>query len=101
VTIRFHLSKGTGDVPPVVAARRMGLSLPEFLRALSDGTPEAPSLLDRGFPPPDPTTGNFDLDAIDAWRKSRYPQLYRLTQEPAARNARDVVSERIARLTGG
>ena len=53
------------DVPPVVAARRMGLAAPQFTEAL-------PALLARGFPAPDPTTGNYDIEAIDAWRRARH-----------------------------
>jgi hypothetical protein len=95
MSLRFKFPPG-GDVPPVTAARRIGLSLEAFHEAL-------PKLLARGFPAPDQTTGNFDLDAIDAWRRTRYPQLYsdRLTQPAAARDARDVVRERLARLSGG
>jgi hypothetical protein len=95
MSLRFKLPSG-GDVPPVTAARRIGLSLEAFREAL-------PQLLGRGFPAPDQTTGNFDLDAIDAWRRSRYPQLYtdRLTTPAAARDAKDVVRERLARLSGG
>lgn len=52
------------DVPPVKAARRLHLTLAEFERLL-------PRLLKRGFPPPDPDTGNFDLKAIDAWMDAR------------------------------
>jgi hypothetical protein len=62
---RFKLPPG-GDVPPVSAARRMGLSLDAFREAL-------PELVSRGFPQADETTGNFDLDAIDAWRRARHP----------------------------
>jgi hypothetical protein len=62
---RFKLPPG-GDIPPVTAARRMGLSLDAFCEAL-------PELVSRGFPQADETTGNFDLDAIDAWRSSRHP----------------------------
>lgn len=97
MTMRFRLPPG-GDVPPIVAARRLGLSLQAFEEALKrpvDG------LLARCFPAPDPTTGNFDLDAIDAWRRTRYPQLFRLTGEVQALNARDVVHGRVARLRGG
>ena len=65
MTQRFKLPPG-GDVPRDVAARRIALSPAEFDKAL-------PALLARGFPPPDPTTGNFDLDAIDRWRRSRHP----------------------------
>lgn len=90
--MRFKLPPG-GDVPPAVAARRLGLGLDEFRAAL-------PTLLGRGFPPADATTGNFDLDAIDAWRRARYPQVFRLTALPAARDAKDVVAERVARMRG-
>jgi len=48
-----------GDVPSAAAARRLGLTLDEF-------QPKLPELLKRKFPPPDPTAGKFDLDAIDA-----------------------------------
>ena len=68
MTMRFKLPPG-GDVPPVTAARRMGLSLEAFWEAL-------PKLVLRGFPQADETTGNFDLDAIDAWRRARNPHLF-------------------------
>jgi hypothetical protein len=47
------------DVPPLMAARRLGVDLKEFNQILSN-------LLARGFPEADLDTGNFDLDAIDA-----------------------------------
>ena len=53
-----------GDVPPEKAARRMCLTLERFNELL-------PQLVARGFPPADPTTGMFDLEAIDLWRKLR------------------------------
>ena len=31
-----------------------------------------PGLLARGFPAADATTGNYDLDAIDLWRRQRH-----------------------------
>jgi hypothetical protein len=95
MSMRFKLPPG-GDCPPIAAARRIWLTLEAFKEQL-------PVLLQRGFPPPDPTTGNFDLDAIDAWRKTRYPHLFaeRLTLAPTARNARDVVADRVARIRGG
>jgi hypothetical protein len=43
-----------------------GVSLDAFREAL-------PELVSRGFPQADETTGNFDLDAIDAWRRARHP----------------------------
>src|SRR5258707_4999401 len=68
MAMRFKLPPG-GDVPPVSAARRMGLSLDAFREAL-------PELVSRGFPQADETTGNFDLDAIDVWRRTRNPHLF-------------------------
>ena len=65
-----------GDVPPAKAARRLGLTEGEFALKL-------PELTARGFPAADPTTGMYDLDAIDLWRKSRNPRLYGLTPLPA------------------
>jgi Meiotically Up-regulated Gene 113 (MUG113) protein len=59
VTMRFKLPPG--DVPPAVAARRMGMTLEAFTVAL-------PELLGRGFPPADPTTGNYAIEAIEAWQ---------------------------------
>jgi hypothetical protein len=96
MTLRFKLPPG-GDVPPVVAARRIGLCLEAFREKL-------PFLVARGFPAADATTGNFDLDAIDKWRRARYPHLFTdcdLTLPATARNAKDVVRERIAGLRGG
>ena|SRR6266700_6694813 len=92
MTMRFKLPPG-GDCPPIAAARRIWLTLAEFNGQL-------PQLLQRGFPRPDPTTGNYDLDAIDAWRRARYPQLFsdRLTLAPTARDAKDVVADRLARI---
>jgi len=93
MTQRFHLPPG-GDVPPSVAARRLGLSLAAFEEALHrpiDG------LLARCFPAPDPTTGNYDLDAIEARRRSRYPQQFGqpLTLVPRARDVHGVVRDRV------
>jgi hypothetical protein len=94
--LRFKLPLGTGDVPPAVAARHMGRTLEAFMA-------ELPELVARGFPPADPTTGNFDLDAINVWRRARYPHLFgdRLTAAPLARNAKDVVGARVARMGSG
>ncbi len=61
--IRFRVDPG--DVPPEKAARRLHLTVEQFNRLL-------PRLLARGFPPPDETTEMFDLEAIDAWRRSRH-----------------------------
>jgi hypothetical protein len=48
----------------------------------------------RGFPPPDPTTGNYYLPAIDQWMASRAGLT--LSNEP--RNDEALINERIARL---
>lgn len=96
MTTRFK--RELGDVPPAVAAHHMGCaSAQEFGQLL-------PALLARGFPGPDPTTGNFDLDAIKAWRRARNPQFFpqdRLLAGPTARHAKDVVPQRLARMRGG
>ena len=61
--IRFRVDPA--DVPAEKAARRLHLTLEQFKEVL-------PNLLKRGFPAADPDTGMFDLEAIDAWRKSRH-----------------------------
>jgi hypothetical protein len=96
----------TGDVPPVVAAHHMGCtSLAEFEQLLHHGHGDKPSLLARGFPPADETTGKFDLDAIKAWRRRRHPQLFpaeRLPGPGSALNAGDVdVGGRLAAMATG
>lgn len=58
------------DIPASKAARRLHLTVHEFRLSL-------PNLLQRGFPPPDPTTGHFYLPAIDKWMELR-PGLTRL-----------------------
>jgi hypothetical protein len=65
-SLRFHVQ--IRDVPAAVAARKLGLTLEAF-------TAKLPELLKRRFPPADPTTGNFDLKAIDAWQDARHPHL--------------------------
>lgn len=93
MSMRFKLPPG-GDVPLDVAARRMAMTGEEFREKL-------PELFTRGFPAADPTTGKFDLDAIDTWRKSRYPQIYRLPSSTGARDANDVVRSRLTRSASG
>lgn len=66
-SIRYRVDPA--DVPAEKAARRLHLTAAQFGEAL-------PRLLARGFPAPDPDTGMYDLDAIDAWRRRRHPQLY-------------------------
>lgn len=82
------------DIPADHAARRLGLTLAAFTDAL-------PKLLARGFPQPDPDTGNYDLDAMDEWRKRRNPHLFGLTGAGPARDAKAVVGERLARMRDG
>jgi hypothetical protein len=88
---RIRFAVDPGDVPPEKAARRLHLTFDEFQEKL-------PALLQRGFPPPDATTGMFDLDAIDAWRRARFPRLFRLTESGDARNSREVARARIDSL---
>jgi hypothetical protein len=59
-----------------------------------------PNLIARGFPKPDPDTGNFDLDAIDAWRRARHAHLFNPVTTFAARDASQVVEDRIAAMRG-
>ena len=61
--IRYRVDPG--DVPPEKAARRLHLTLERFQALL-------PKLLKRGFPPVDPDTGMYDLEAIDVWRRNRH-----------------------------
>ncbi|WP_371346526.1 hypothetical protein [Ancylobacter sp. IITR112] len=75
------------DVPPSKAARRLHLTSAEFEAA-------RPALHARGFPQPDPTTGMYDLKAIDGWMDRRSA----LTGPQAARDSRQVFSERLANL---
>jgi hypothetical protein len=83
-----------GDVSPARAAERMGLLLDAFIGAL-------PNLTARGFPKCDPDTGNFDLDAIDAWRRRRHPHLFPECSIFGAIDASTVAKDRIAAVRGG
>jgi hypothetical protein len=89
---RFQIVQG--DASEKAAAQRMGMTLDAFRIAL-------PNLIARGFPKPDPDTGNSDLDAIDAWRKSRHPHLNAGRAEFGVRDASTVVSDRIEALRRG
>jgi hypothetical protein len=83
-----------GDVPPGKVAQRLGLSLADFeLRR--------PDLHSRGFPPPDPTTGCYCIEAVDRWRLSRHKDLFpELLAAPFAINAAAVFDERLRGLGG-
>lgn len=91
MTIRFPVEPR--DVPATKAARRLHLTDSEFDQKL-------PELLARGFPKPDPTTGMFDLDAIDEWRRRRHAHLFPAATE-IARDARVVARERLEALKDG
>ncbi len=88
-----------GDVPPTAAAKHMGMDASTFALKL-------PELLGRGFPAPDETTGNFDLDAIKEWRRLRHqracPQLQSNPLQPStpAGDGRST-RERLRAVTGG
>jgi hypothetical protein len=87
--IRFKVEPG--DVPPEIAARRLGLPLDQFQQKL-------PELLRRGFPAPDTTTGNFDLAAVDMWRKRRCPHLFSVASADGLKQDREIARTRIAGL---
>jgi hypothetical protein len=84
--IRFRVDPR--DVPAEKAARRLHLTPAEFGAKL-------PELLARGFPAPDPTTGMYDLDAIDRWMTARHgQQAPGLTAAPKPRDAQEVFNQR-------
>jgi hypothetical protein len=56
------------------------------------------SLLARGFPPPDETTGNYCLEAVDAWRLRRYPHLFPAPCIEEPKTDRDTARNRIANM---
>ena len=72
------------DVPANKVARRLHLTPAEFDKNKDE-------LFRRGFPRPDPTTGHYDLAAVDRWMDSRHQ-----TKADKLRDARDVVSSRLA-----
>jgi hypothetical protein len=78
------------DVPQQAAARRLGLTSAEFEARYQN-------LIARGFPAPDPDTGNFDLHAIDRWCDARHPHLFG-GSTMQARDASDVVQRRIENM---
>lgn len=82
------------DVPIEMAARRLGKSVAEFHAAL-------PNLIARGFPQPDPDTGNFDLHAIDRWCDARHAHLFGQGATMQARDASAVAKGRIAAMRRG
>jgi hypothetical protein len=95
--VRFRVDPR--GIPPAKAARRLGLTLALFDAKLAE-------LYARDFPRPDPTTGNYDLVAIDAWMDRQAALLAPasnggLTERPPARNASEVFGERARRVLNG
>lgn len=86
-SVRFRVDPR--DVPPVKAARILGLTLPAFDAAL-------PRLRGRGFPAADPDTGNFDLKAIENWMDRRSG----LAMAPEAQDAGLDFGARLGNLRG-
>ena len=79
------------DVPAGDIAKKLGLSGAIFQEKL-------PNLVARGFPKPDPDTGNYDLHAVDRWMDARHPHLFGFGTEMGARDAGTVAKDRIATL---
>jgi hypothetical protein len=82
------------DVPADEAAKRLGIGRAVFDERL-------PNLIARGFPKADPDTGNFDLAAIDRWCDMRHQHLFNERPIIGARDAGDVVGDRIAAMRSG
>jgi hypothetical protein len=83
------------DVPKHAVARLLGLSEAEF-------DVRYQNLIARGFPPPDPDTGNYDLYAVERWMDARHPHLFGgSTSIMQARDASAVAKERIEKLKAG
>lgn len=81
-----------GDGTLADAGRLLNLSKADMRAKLA-------SLVARGFPQPDPTTGMIDLDAVVQWRRLRHPALFGLIgHQPGAQDARAVVAGRIGRM---
>jgi hypothetical protein len=85
--VRFRVD--ARGIPPVKAARRLGLTMSGF-----DAVKE--KYFEIGFPRPDPISGNYDLKAIDLWMDSRAG----LTMTTQARDASTVFAERLERFRG-
>lgn len=65
--IRFKVEPAYA--PPEKIARRLCLTEAQFRDC-------SRRLYARGFPLPDETTGMYDLEAVDRWRKRQRPDLY-------------------------
>lgn len=82
--VRFRIDPAYAPADKI--ARRLCLTEEQFRGV-------ARKLYARGFPLPDETTGMYDLEAVDRWRKRQRPDLYpELTgTEPAPEIARPKV----------
>jgi len=65
--VRFRLDPVYA--PPEKIARLMSLTPAQFANC-------CPRLYARGFPVPDETTGMYDIEAVQRWRKRQRPDLY-------------------------
>lgn len=92
IMIRYRIDPR--DLPPEKVARRLHLTKERFEELL-------PDLRARGFPVPDPTTGNFDGKAIEAWMDRRSGLSLDLTSAKPARNAEEVFGDRARRILHG
>jgi hypothetical protein len=92
--IRFPVSPR--DIPAEKVARRLHLTLAEFLEVKD-------RLSARGFPHPDPDTGHYDSVAIERWMDARSGLLPdgNTGHKNAAQNAKDVFDARARRLLDG
>ena len=72
------------------AARKLHLTVEQFRLKL-------PELFSRKFPAPDPTTGMWDLKAIDRWQDARNPQVF-AGVDGSPKDARTVVEDRLDQL---
>lgn len=79
--VRFRMDPAYAPADKI--ARRLCLTEAQFASC-------ARKLYARGFPLPDETTGMYDIEAVDRWRKRQRPDLYpELTPtQPAADIAR-------------
>jgi hypothetical protein len=92
--IRFRIDPRC--VPPGKVARWLHVTLAEFDERKGE-------LFARGFPRPDPTTGTYDLKALEACQdaQSALAPAPSAVGDPAPVNASDVFRDRMARLTDG
>jgi hypothetical protein len=80
------------DAPRQAVARRLGLTEAEFDACYDN-------LIARGFPAPDPDTGNFDMHAVERWCDARHPHLFGGgASVMQARDASTVAKERIEKM---